>query len=51
MYNLVRVGDLVTATTYRKISKDAVKGSQSESVKMKLTISVEGIEYDGEGKG
>lgn len=49
MYNLVRVGDSVTGTTWRKISKDAVKGSDSESVKMKLTVCVEGIEYDGEG--
>ena len=48
-YNLIREGDQVTATTYRKVSRDNGVGSNSERVKLTLTIEVEGIEYDGEG--
>ncbi|KAG7666995.1 hypothetical protein Ndes2526B_g04517 [Nannochloris sp. 'desiccata'] len=48
-YNLIREGDHVTATTFRKISRDNGVGSESERIKLKLTIKVEGIEYDGEG--
>ena len=49
-YNLIREGDQVTATTFRKIQRDAGTGSESERVKIKLTISVEGIDYDSQGK-
>jgi protein pelota len=48
-FNLIREGDLVTATTFRKVSRDNGVGSESERIKLKLTIKVEGIEYDGEG--
>lgn len=48
-YNLIRENDLVTATTFRKISRDSGVGTESEKVKLKLTIKVENIEYDGEG--
>jgi protein pelota len=48
-YNLIRKGDHVTATTFRKVSRDSGNGSESERIKLKLTIKVEGIEYDGEG--
>jgi stalled ribosome rescue protein Dom34 len=49
VYNLVRGGDLVTATTFRKVAKDSGTGAESERVKMKLTIQVEGVEFDPEG--
>jgi protein pelota len=48
-FNLIREGDHVTATTFRKVSRDNGVGSESERIKLKLTIKVEGIEYDGEG--
>lgn len=50
VYNLVREGDEVTATTFRKIAKDSGTSVESERVKIKLTIKVEGIEFDPEGK-
>jgi hypothetical protein len=50
VYNLVREGDHVTATTFRKISKDAAAGSESERIKLKLMVKVEGIEFDPEGR-
>lgn len=49
VYNLVREGDCVTATTFRKVSRDAGVSSESERVKLKLTVQVENIEYDAEG--
>ena len=49
VYNLVREGDEVTATTFRKIAKDSGTSVESERVKIKLTIKVEGIEFDPEG--
>ena len=48
-YNIIRQGDLVTATTFRKISRDSGAGTQSEKVKIKLTIQIESVEYDAEG--
>lgn len=48
-YNLIREGDVVTATTFRKIARDSGAGSESERIKLKLSVQVEGIEYDGEG--
>ncbi len=50
VYNLVREGDQVTATTFRKVAKDTGTGAESERVKMKLTIKVEGVEFDPEGE-
>lgn len=49
VYNLVREGDQVTATTFRKVAKDTGTGAESERVKVKLTVQVEGIEFDPEG--
>ena len=49
-YNLIREGDRVTATTFRKIAKDSGVGADSERIKLKLTIEVEGIEFDAEGE-
>jgi protein pelota len=49
-YNLIREGDHVTATTFRKVQKDVGTGTDSERIKLKLTIAVEGVEYDAEGE-
>lgn len=49
-YNLVREGDRVEATTFRKVQKDVGAGSESERVKLKLMIAVEAVEYDAEGQ-
>ncbi|KAK9866260.1 hypothetical protein WJX84_000600 [Apatococcus fuscideae] len=49
-YNIIRQGDLVTATTFRKISRDSGAGTQSEKVKIKLTIQIKSVEYDAEGQ-
>lgn len=48
-YNLIREGDRVTATTFRKISKESGTQVESERIKLKLMIEVEGIEFDSEG--
>lgn len=48
-YNLIREGDLVTATTFRKVARDNGAGSDSERIKLRLTVRVEGVDYDGEG--
>ena len=51
-YNLVRGGDVVTATTFRKVTRESAGGAgggESERVKLKLAIGVEGVEFDPEG--
>lgn len=49
-YNLVREGDKVTASTFRKVAKDTGTGADSEKIKLTLTVEVEGIEFDPEGE-
>lgn len=49
-YNLVLEGDRVEATTFRKVQKDGGTGAESERVKLKLMVRVEGVEYDAEGE-
>lgn len=49
MYNLVREGDIVTATTFRKIQRESGAGQESEKVKLKLSIRVDTIDFDPEG--
>ena len=49
MYNLIREGDLVKATTFRKIQKDTGAGAESEKVKITLEIKVESVDFDPEG--
>ena len=49
VFNLVRAGDRVTAVTFRKIAVHGAGGSESERVKIKLTISVEAVDFDPEG--
>lgn len=48
-YNLVREGDHLTATTFRKVQVDKGTGADTERLKLKLTLEVEGIEFDAEG--
>ncbi|KAI3429800.1 hypothetical protein D9Q98_010113 [Chlorella vulgaris] len=48
-YNLIREGDRVEATTFRKVLRDTGAGGESERIKLKLMIAVEGVEYDAEG--
>eukprot|EP00877_Chromochloris_zofingiensis_P014927 jgi/Chrzof1/9689/Cz04g12080.t1 len=48
-YNLIREGDRITATTFRKVARETGTGAESERVKLKLTIKVEGVEFDPEG--
>jgi len=49
IYNLVRIGDVVTANTYRKVSRDTGTNVETEKVRLTLTIRVESIDYDAEG--
>ncbi|PSC74054.1 PELOTA 1 isoform X1 [Micractinium conductrix] len=49
-YNLVREGDRVEATTFRKVQRDSGVGGDSERVKLRLQIVVEQVEYDAEGQ-
>ena len=50
VYNLVRAGDKVTAVTFRKIAVYGAGGGESERVKIKLTIAVEAVDFDPEGR-
>lgn len=50
LYNLIRVGDLVTANTYRKVTRDRGTSTETEKIRITLTLSVEDIDYDGEGQ-
>ncbi|KAL3136892.1 hypothetical protein ABBQ32_006501 [Trebouxia sp. C0010 RCD-2024] len=51
-YNLIREGDAVTATTFRKVQKDSggTSAVASERIKIKLTIKVEEVDFDAEGQ-
>ena len=49
VYNLIRVGDRVTATTFRKVARDTRAGSESERVRIKLQVQVEEVDFDPEG--
>lgn len=49
VYNLIREGDHVTATTFRKVGRDTGTGTESERIKIKLTIDVQGVDFDMEG--
>ena len=50
VYNLVRVGDMVTAKTFRKVTTiTAAGGGSSERVVIKLTVQVEATEFDPVG--
>lgn len=49
-YNLISAGDLVQAATVRKVVKELASGGRdSERVKLKIEIKVEGVEYNKEG--
>lgn len=49
VFNLVRTGDKVAATTYRKVQRDTGMGTDSERIKLRLMIQVEDIDYDAAG--
>ena len=47
LYHLLAVGDLLTASTYRKLVSTSSTGSTSSSkVRVRLTLAIETIEYD-----
>lgn len=49
-YNLLQVGDHVTATTFRKVQRTTASGAgDSERVKLKLRVKVEQVDFDGVG--
>ncbi|KAL6774078.1 hypothetical protein ACKKBG_A23685 [Auxenochlorella protothecoides x Auxenochlorella symbiontica] len=50
VFNLVRMGDKVAATTYRKVQRDTGMGTDSERIKLRLMIQVEDIDYDAAGE-
>ncbi|MEW5309126.1 MAG: hypothetical protein WDW38_001035 [Sanguina aurantia] len=49
VFNLVRDGDHLTATTFRKVAVDSGLGGESERIKIKLTLEVDGVDFDPEG--
>ena len=53
VYNLLSPGDRVTATSLRKVQRDdgGGGGGDSERVKVKLTLEVESVDYDGADGG
>ncbi len=48
LYNILRVGDAVSAATYRKVSVGN-NNANVEKIRLTLCVAVESIEYDGEG--
>jgi protein pelota len=47
VYNLLAKGDLVTATTFRKVQQLSSTGSSTaQKVKLRLTLEIETIEFD-----
>lgn len=47
IFNLVRIGDTVRASTLRKIAQESTTGSKINSrIKLTLTIVVETINFD-----
>ena len=50
VYNLVREGDYVTANTFRKVSRDSGKGSETETVRLELTLKIENVQFDPDGE-
>lgn len=49
MYNLIRKGDHVTTSTFRKITRDSGAGTSSDRLRVKLTVQVEDVDFDPEG--
>ena len=48
-YNLISDGDVVAATTIRKVSKESASGSvDSQRMKMTLAIRVKSVDFDPE---
>mmetsp|Transcript_13567 Transcript_13567/g.23825 ORF Transcript_13567/g.23825 Transcript_13567/m.23825 type:complete len:383 (-) Transcript_13567:665-1813(-) len=49
VFNLIREGDRVTSTTFRKVARDTGTSTDSERVKIRLTVDVESVDFDAEG--
>ena len=49
LYNTIRVGDHVTASTYRKVSVGS--NNAVEKIRLTLCLLVESIDYEGGGQG
>eukprot|EP01097_Dermamoeba_algensis_P000773 TRINITY_DN1276_c0_g1_i1.p1 TRINITY_DN1276_c0_g1~~TRINITY_DN1276_c0_g1_i1.p1 ORF type:complete len:311 (+),score=60.35 TRINITY_DN1276_c0_g1_i1:83-1015(+) len=45
-YNLISEGDLIRATSIRKVQRESTTSTESERVRITLTISVETIHFD-----
>lgn len=41
--------NLGSSIHFRKITKESGVGAESERIKLKLTVEVEGVEFDAEG--
>ncbi|GBG32273.1 Protein pelota [Hondaea fermentalgiana] len=48
VYNLISNGDLVKATTFRKVVKEGTTAVSSQRVRLTLSIRVEGVDFDPE---
>lgn len=48
VYNLISVGDLVKASTFRKVVKEGTTAVSSQKVRLTVTIRVEGVDFDPE---
>ena len=48
-YNLILVGDLIKASTVRRVQSESAIGVSSERVHLQLTIQVTAVEFDAEG--
>eukprot|EP00963_Diacronema_lutheri_P008185 scaffold718_cov342-Pavlova_lutheri.AAC.41 len=49
-YNLLQVGDHITAATFRKVQRTTASGAgESERVKLRLRVKVEQVDFDGVG--
>jgi len=50
VYALVREGDIVSAVTHRKVVREGAKGNESETLRLKLAVKVESVDFDADGQ-
>jgi len=48
-YNLIREGDILTATTFRKVTRETGNSVETERIKVKLSLEIESVDFDPEG--
>mmetsp|Transcript_29100 Transcript_29100/g.74628 ORF Transcript_29100/g.74628 Transcript_29100/m.74628 type:complete len:382 (-) Transcript_29100:170-1315(-) len=48
-YNLIREGDILTANTFRKVTRETGNNVETERVKIKLALEIETVSFDPEG--